>query len=223
MVKTSLKLLAMLLILSIAAVSLTGCSGKNAKTADLKKTPVDSFSDISVTADVAAIDIIPEAGTFAIEYHIVNQEVSCSVKRGVLTLNAEGSENISIHSNEASYIKIYVPEGSALVSIDCESDVGNIRIRNIKADNIALDTDVGNVTLTDIEVNKRLTVEADVGNVEVSLVNAECSYTLSTGVGKVVINGTEFSGLDVKKSETAKHGPQVVLSADTGNIRFSFK
>lgn len=224
--KTICKVMAMIMCASIAAAVLSGCSGKiaeNVKIEDLNKTAIDSFSSIHLDVDVAAVDIIPEAGVFAIEYHIVNQDVAYSVKEGTLTLTAEGGKVISVNKNEHSFIKIYVPEGSEFTGIDCKCDVGDIHIEKIKVDNMTIDTDVGNVTLLDIEVNENLDVETDVGNIEANLANSDCSYNFSTDVGKIVINGTEFSGIDVKKHDTSEQGPQVNLTTSTGDISFICK
>lgn len=216
----------MVMIAFIAATVLSGCSHKsaeNAKIENLNKTALESFSSIRLEVDVASVDIIPEASGFAVEFHIVNQNVSYSVKNGVLKLTAEGREVVTINNTERSYIKIYVPEDCEFTEIDCRCDVGAICIGKIKADNISIDTDVGNVTLLDIEVKKELVVDADVGNAEISLTNPDCSYDISAGVGKVVINGAEYSELGVKKSHTSKQGPKVQINTGTGSIRFSYK
>lgn len=217
------KAIAMMMSILLAAAVLSGCSVTNGKTEDLKKTAIDSLSSINFDVDVAAIDIIPDADEFALEYHIVNQDVDCSVKDGVLTLNAKGAKSISINSDDESYIRLYVPEGSEFASIDCEGDVGDIHMESIKADDMSVKTDVGNAKLSDITINETLNVKTDVGNVEVALANSDCSYNIKADIATILINGTEFSGMDLEKSHTSEHGPQVNITTDTGNITFDCK
>lgn len=221
--KTIRKAIALIMSAAIAAAVLSGCSGAKIKTEDLKKTATDSFSSIRLNVDAAKVDVIPEADTYAIEYHIANQTVDYSVKDGVLTLKATGDKKVNINYTEQSYIKIYVPESSEFAGIDCESNVGDVRIGKIKADDITVISDVGNVILSDITVQKNLNVKTAVGNIEVDLANTDCSYNISADVAQIVINGESFSGIEVKKSYASANGPQVTISTATGSIRFDSK
>lgn len=219
------KVIAIMMSVSIVFAVMTGCSvqtAENAKLEELSKTSVENFNSINLDVNVATVDIIPEADEFAIEYHIENQDVDYSVKDGMLTFNAKGSSNNGINLNERSYVKIYVPSDSEFSVIDCKCNVGDINIEKIKVDNMTLNTAVGNVTLQNIEVNENLDVETNVGNVDTNLTNADCSYDIATGVGKILINGAESSGLDVKKNDASAQGPQVNINTDTGNISFNF-
>lgn len=211
----------------LVVAMLSGCSKtslkKDAKSDSLEKTTIDSFSSIKVDVDVASIDLIPEANAFAIEYHIVNQDVDYSVKDGALTLIAKGGKNVTVNSDDISYIKIYVPKGAAFTSIECDADVGDIKIEKINVDDMTIHTAVGNATFSDINVNKQLSIETEVGNIEVSLTNADSSYNIKADMAEVMINGKKFSGVDIKKSHTSKNGPQVDLATQTGNIKFDYK
>lgn len=223
--KTIHKVIAIMLGVLIAASLLSGCSmgtNEKKKTEDMQKTAVESFSSISLEVGVAAVDIIPEADEFAIEYHIVDQTVEYSVKDGLLTMTAKGGNVITVNDNEQSYIKIYVPQGSEFDAIDCTTDVGDVRIEKCKVDAMTINTDVGKLNISAVEVNKTLTVKTAVGDVDIALVNTECSYDISADVGDISINGIDHSGMDVTESYSAENGPQVSITTATGNINFEF-
>ena len=212
-----------MMIVSMMMLTLFGCSSQNAKIEDLEKTTTDSFNNINLNVDVAKIDIIPSSDEFAIEYHIVNQNVDYSIKNETLELSAKAGKKASVNKIDISYIKIYVPEDSEFTNINYKGDVGSIHIKCIKVDDMKIITDVGNVALVDIYVNDKLSIKTDVGNIDAALTNADCSYDIRTDIAKISINGKEFSGVEVNKKNNSTHGPKVKLITDTGNINFEYK
>lgn len=207
----------------LVALMLSGCIGKNDSVDDLSKTTIGSFSSMNFDVSVAQIDIIPGGDEFAMEYHIVNQSVDYGVENGVLAMNVGGNEKVSINSDDKSYIKVYVPEGSEFSSVECKVGVGEVGIQSIKADDMSVKADIGSVTLSDIKVNKMLSVKTEVGNMEVALANSDCSYNIKADIANVTINDEEHTGLNFEEKHKSQNGPQVNLTTNTGDICFDYK
>lgn len=211
-------------VLGFAILS-TGCSIKpftKDTVYTLDKTTIDSFSNIDMNIDVSEIDIIPTSDDFAIEYNIVNQDIDYSVKGDVLTIDTSKFKSWGATDCKDSYIKIYVPENSELTNIDCTCLVGMIRISDLTADTMTIDSSVADLRLENILVNSNLKIKNSVGSTDVNLANSDCSYKVTSSVGGVKINDNSYSGLDVNMNHKSENGPKVTINSSTGHVKLNY-
>ena len=207
----------------IAGLVLGGCSSQKlfhkSVVYSLDKTEVDSFTSMDLDIAVAKIDIIPTGDEFAIEYSVMNQNIEYSVKNNVLKVKAE--EIDEVNEVKESYVKIYIPEDYEFEDIECSCEVGSIYLNDLTADNISIDSSVGNVELQGVVVNKELKVSNNVGNTKIDLENDDFSYSVKSDLGKVNIKGEDFSGFDVDKEFKADNGPMVTIESNTGDVKLA--
>lgn len=207
----------------VAGFVFAGCSSQKlfhkSVVYSLDKTEVDSFTSMDLDIVVAKIDIIPTADEFAIEYSVMNQNIEYSVKNNVLEVKAEQIDEVN--EVKESYVKIYIPEDYEFEDIECSCEVGSIYLNDLTADNISIDSTVGNVELQGVVVNKELKVSNNVGNTIIDLENDDFSYSVKSDLGKVNIKGEDYSGFDVDKEYEADNGPMVTIESNTGDVKLA--
>lgn len=104
-----------------------------------------------------------------------------------------------------------------LKDVDITSDVGDVDVREIIAENFECILDVGDLTAENAEFTE-CTIDADVGDVDVSLIGEIKDYNVSleTGVGEARLNGEKV------KSSSRINAPDAEgfldISADVGDI-----
>lgn len=199
---------------------------------------LDAFGKISVEADT--LDITIEKGKeYSLTYHAAGKDApEYSLEDGVLTVTQKQKKHwhIGIVQSQPAAVIITVPEGAVLKDVDITSDVGDVDVREIIAENFecildvgdltaenaeftecTIDADVGDVMLDKVRA-KNLEAISDVGDVDVSLIGEIKDYNVSleTGVGEARLNGEKV------KSSSRINAPDAEgfldISADVGDI-----
>ena len=115
---------------------------------------------------------------------------------------------------------ITIPSGTHLSNIDINASVGDIRLRELNADDIEIDLNVGAIDVRKVQFN---TIECDNNVGEISIEPAadldEYTMSLSTDVGEVRVDGQSY-----RRSYNSKNdGRTKKIKADTNvgeiNIR----
>ncbi len=174
---------------------------------------LEKFSSIRIDAAVMGITI-EEGDDFKIEGSF-NREIlkpEISIKNGQLNViqGKRKSHGINMGSQNCRMV-ITIPSGNSLSTIDINSNVGDIRLREITADEIDVDLNVG-----EIDIRKVDFIECDcdnnVGEISIIPLSSLNDYDISakTDVGEVRVDGRSH-----KKSYSARGNGKNKIKANT--------
>lgn len=141
-----------------------------AKNRDLK-----SFNCISVEVDISNIEIIPgDKYKIELEYREDENEVNYEVEEKILKIKQKKDERdfkteIGRSKKEfRGYIKIYIPKNKTIEDLSIDSYISDLKIKQIKINNIEIDCQLGDIFLDKIFIKDKLDIEDEMGNVNLS-------------------------------------------------------
>lgn len=225
MMKGFNKRITVLLLLLAAGTLFTGCGfhyvagwGTNildpedAKDFEIKKSVVEPITSIEIQTRVADVELIQADNYYVeIDYRYWDQEPEYSLENGRLVFDDSDAlpDSYSINFNLRNTIKIYLPEASALTSLDIDNASGDVSIEDFVADDMnvtvsygdftvknaaALDADVtlssGTSKISDFQVSK-LDFTNSYGNAKFTNINTE---------NQLLPSGTSLESIDIEMS-----------------------
>ncbi|MCM1216980.1 MAG: DUF4097 domain-containing protein [Lachnospiraceae bacterium] len=159
---------------------------------------LDPFDSIKIDADILELWIGEGDGGY-IEYECTKGlDPTCEVKDGVLYVrqNAKKTWTLFGVNNNNAELRVTVPRGTDLGTIDIEIDVGNIELDGLKATRCDIEASVGNIEISACTFDA-CGFDSDTGNVVVedaALGNASCS----SAVGNVELRDCTFGNLKIE-------------------------
>lgn len=168
----------------------------------IKNEELSSFKSIDIASNFNNIDII-KSDRYAIEiqYEGDNSEVNYTIKDEKLVIEESKLKykgiNIDFRIGDSQiprYIKVYVPSGVDLDSIDVKSDNTNITMNDISASDILLHCKYGNINAENINTDT-VNVEMNNGNINIKKLNSNNNAVLKNLYGNIEISDSKFNKL----------------------------
>ena len=174
---------------------------------------LNKFSSVKVDAAVMGITI-EQGNEFSIESSF-NKEIlrpvfSVNGNQLIVTQGRRKQHGINMGSNNCRMV-ITIPSGTSLSSIDINSNVGDVRLRDIKAEEIEVNLNVGEVDVRNVEFAE-IDCSNNVGEISINPVSdlKEYDISASTDVGEVRIDGRNY-----KKSYNSRGNGHKKIKANT--------
>ena len=153
---------------------------------------LDEFSSIRIAASVMGITI-EQGDEFRIESsfnkEILRPEFSVKGNQLVVTQAGRKQQGINMGSQNCRTV-ITIPSGTSLSSINIDSNVGDVRLREIDAEDIDVNLNVGEINVRNIDFTE-INCNTNVGEISINPVSRLDDYDInaSTDVGEIRING----------------------------------
>lgn len=177
---------------------------------------LQDFSSIKIDTHVTAIRI-QEGDTFHIKstYNRESLKPNCEVTDGRLNISQKYYQKSPFY--QACKLYITVPSDTKLASIEIDSDVGDVEIRNLAGDKCKIDLNVGKIELSKSNFDEIL-VDNNVGEISISMNNdlSEYSLDLSTDVGEISVADNSYKQQYKSKANSSK---RIVVDNNVGEIR----
>lgn len=182
------------------------------------------------TADIA-VSVSPDAEKIAVKYPVrTNADgeqaaVSLKTENGTLYI-AESDDNfepVTWHIGSVPPVEIVLP-AAEYGSLHLQTDTGDMRITDVTAaQNITLQTDTGDIELSGGSA-ANISATADIGDIRITDVTAAQKITLKSDVGDLTLNSVIAAEIeaDAGTGNVSANGiaaDAIGLSADTGDIR----
>lgn len=156
---------------------------------------IEKFSSIRLNAAVMGITI-EQGDEFRIESSF-NKEIlrpvfSINGNQLVVTQGRRKQQGINMGSQNCRTV-ITIPSGTSLSSIDIDSNVGNVRLREIDAEDIDVNLNVGEIDVRNVDFTE-INCNTNVGEISINPVSKLNEYDInaSTDVGEIRINGRNY-------------------------------
>lgn len=156
---------------------------------------LESFSSIKIDAAVMGITI-EQGDDFRIESSFNRESMrpkfSVNGNKLVVSQGARKQHGINMGSQNCRLV-ITIPSGTSLSSIDIDSNVGDVRLRELEAEEIDIDLNVGEIDIRNVVFNE-LRSNNNVGEISINPVSNLDDYDISasTDVGEVRIDGRNY-------------------------------
>lgn len=138
----------------------------------------DSIDKLDIDLDISNLTI-KYGSNYKIE---TNNKIKCISKNNKLGFTDSGLN----HKIKDSLLVITIKENKIFNEIDIESDLGNVNIDELKVNKFDLNIDLGNTIIKSLE-SKIVDIETDAGNFELLNGNID-ELKVSSGFGKSKIN-----------------------------------
>ena len=156
---------------------------------------LEKFSSIRLNVAVMGITI-EQGDEFRIESSF-NKEIlrpvfSINGNQLVVTQGRRKQQGINMGSQNCRTV-ITIPSGTSLSSIDIDSNVGNVRLREIDAEDIDVNLNVGEIDVRNVDFTE-INCNTNVGEISINPVSKLNEYDInaSTDVGEIRINGRNY-------------------------------
>ena len=182
---------------------------------------LENFSSIKIDAAVMGITI-EQGDDYRIESSFNRESMrpkfSVNGNKLVVSQGARKQHGINMGSQNCRLV-ITIPSGTSLSSIDIDSNVGDVRLRELEAEEIDIDLNVGEIDVRNVVFNE-LRSNNNVGEISINPVSNLDDYDISasTDVGEVRIDGRNY-----KKSYNSRGNGHKKINVNTNvgeiNIR----
>jgi len=178
---------------------------------------LDKFSAIRIDGSVMEIRV-EEGDKFYFDSTFTRDWLrpNVSVENDTLVIKQGRQKNGFKGGNNNCRIVITLPSGTKLSDIVIDSNVGDIRLRELSAEKIDIQTNVGEVSVRDVSFD-RLEVDSNVGEISIDPVYNlnEYSISASTDVGEVRVDGKKYKR---NYNSTGSTDKRIKLSANVGEV-----
>ncbi|WP_022931101.1 DUF4097 family beta strand repeat-containing protein [Treponema bryantii] len=178
---------------------------------------LDKFSAIRIDGSVMEIRV-EEGDKFYFDSTFTRDWLrpNVSVENDTLVIKQGRQKNGFKGGNNNCRIVITLPSGTKLSDIVIDSNVGDIKLRNLFAERIDIQTNVGEVSVRDVSFDK-LEVNSNVGEISIAPVYSidEYSISASTDVGEVRVDGKKYKR---NYNSSGSTGKRIKLSANVGEV-----
>ena len=156
---------------------------------------LEKFSSIRIDAAIMGLSI-EQGEDFRIESSFNKEYLKpvFSVEGGKLTIKQTGKKKSGINGGGHNCrVVVTIPSGTRLESINIDSNVGDVKLRNLDADDIDIDLNVGEISVRDVAFNN-IDCDNNVGEISIYPVGNldDFSMSLSTDVGEVHVDGKRY-------------------------------
>lgn len=233
-----------LLLAAVFLFSLAGCTFQTKeREPELHEGALDSeFTALKLDVDVAQITVTPGDG-FRVEYGLCNEPEISTADDGTLTIREKAADHwwdgIHFTQNIQPYVKVTVPAGTVLSTVDVTVDVGDVEISKLELGALHVDADVGDLDCREMAVAgavqmevdtgdiafdgsaARIDADTDVGSLKFLLPGAAADWAmeLETDVGEITVDGMHQGS----RYETRGGQYQLEAESDTGDVEVAFQ
>ena len=207
----------------------------------------DEFDSISLKTNTADISFLPsDSGECkAVCYEEANRKHSVEVKDGTLNINLTderkwyeyiginiGAPEITVYLPKKEYTSLQIKESTGDIQItedfkfervDVSTSTGDIKVKNISANNLNLSVSTGKVTVSDVNCLGDIKVKVSTGKTD--LENITCKGFVTTGsTGDIILNNVIASeDFSVKRSTgdvkfEGCDAAEISVKTDTGRV-----
>lgn len=178
---------------------------------------LDKFSAIRIDGSIMEIRV-EEGDRFYFDSTFTRDWLrpKISVENETLVVK-QGRQKIGFKGgNNNCRVVITVPSGTKFSDIVIDSNVGDIKLRNLFTERIDIQTNVGEVSVRDVSFDK-LEVNSNVGEISIAPVYSidEYSISASTDVGEVRVDGKKYKR---NYNSSGSTGKRIKLSANVGEV-----
>ncbi len=168
-------------------------SDSDSKRNDFSET-LQNFSSIRIDSSVMEI-IIEEGSEFKAEgfYTKYWLEPTITVENNKLEIKQNKKKPSVTSGNQNCRVVVTLPAGTNLEFINIDSNVGEIKLRDIKAEKIDLDVNVGEVSVRNVSFDE-ISCDTNVGEINIDPEGnlEDYSISLSADVGTVHVDGRNY-------------------------------
>ncbi|MDD6481838.1 MAG: DUF4097 family beta strand repeat-containing protein [Lachnospiraceae bacterium] len=159
---------------------------------DKNRIDLDAFDTIDVDTDVAELNLV-SGDTYSISISANKKLVpEYKVSDGTLTIKHTAHVRNLIGSKKCK-ITVTVPE--ALDKIDISSDVGDVTLTDIEANEVTLTADVGDLNIDSCDFES-VTIDANVGDADLQDI-VFTNMEITSDVGDVDISAGDLNGYEI--------------------------
>ena len=177
----------------------------------------DSFSEIEVDAAVMEL-VIEEGSAFKVEgpYNREYLKPEITVNNGVLKVFQKGKKRTVNAGSHKCRVVITIPSGTSLNAVYVNSNVGDVKVREIEAKSINIEVDVGEIDVRRAAF-ETIECETNVGEITIDPQDAFDDYDISasTDVGEVRIDGRSYKRSYNQRTNSSK---KITAKANVGQI-----
>ena len=184
-----------LLLAAVFLFSIAGCTFQTKeREPELHEGALDSeFTALKLDVDVAQITVTPGDG-FRVEYGLCNEPEIGTADDGTLTIREKAADHwwdgIHFTQNIQPYVKVTVPAGTVLSTVDVTVDVGDVEISMLELGSLHVDADVGDLTLQSLTVQGAVDLSADVGNLDCREMVVIGAVQMEVDTGDIAFDGS---------------------------------
>lgn len=173
---------------------------------------LEKFSSIRINAAVMGLTI--EEGTgFNIDAFYTKDYLKpeINIKNGGLEIVQHGKKNGFNNGNQNCRVVITVPGGTDLNDVDIDTNVGDVKIRELNIGKIDINLNVGEIDVNNVDFDS-LDCDTNVGEISINPVSKLDDYDISasTDVGSVRVEGRSY-----KRSYNSRGNGKKRIKADT--------
>lgn len=150
----------------------------------------EMFSKISVTADAMNLKV-QNGKDYSLSYSgAEGLKPKYEIRDGELTVTQHNAQRnfFGLFSDYKATVVITVPDKAVLDEMNINMSVGNVDISGISSDACDIDSNVGDVNISECTINGTAAAESNTGNIDIS----DCSFNdmnLSDNTGNIRIDG----------------------------------
>jgi len=176
-----------------------------------------AFSGIEVNAAVMEL-VIEEGEAFKVEgpYNRDYLKPELSLNNGVLKVIQKGKKRTLNAGSHRCRVVITIPRGHALDSVYINSNVGDVKIRELEAKTIGINVNVGEIDVRRVDFES-IDCETNVGEISINPLDGLDDYeiTASTDVGEVNVDGRSYKR---SYNQRGAGNKKIKVNANVGEI-----
>jgi uncharacterized membrane protein len=164
----------------------------------MEYTEMSEFHSVNIDLNAGDIKIV-EGKEFAVEYGLYSSNVECYVKNDRLTITETSEKGIGTFgfdfTSQNPSVIVYVPKDmeEAFESLDMKTNMGDVKVIDLTAENVKGETDMGDVELSGIFSGK-ITADTNMGDVTVE---GEVTGSLSIKSDMGDVKATGYLACDI--------------------------
>lgn len=192
--------------------------GRNVITYVEETENLEEFDSMDIAMEYGNVSVIP-SDHYGIEYCVDSRYgFTPEVVNGCLTAKEKdivrnydewviwgmGSGSVLSGSRKDEYIKVYVPKEAEFTSVKVYADCGEVECSGIKADKLELNTDFGDMSLSDMQ------------GTETTLLAGSGKLELTGFAGETLVIQNEFGDVNMENVESTK---SVNVTTESGRLK----
>ncbi len=143
----------------LMVIGLTGCKAEKAQSFTFKPSDV---SDIEIETGGASVSIVKGSDS---NIEVTYTQDVATLQDGVLKINIP-MPKAGVNVKKQADVTIYVPD-KVFEEIKIKSEVGNVKVENVNTEQLTVDTQYGNITLSGME--GQIAAKAEMGSINTDL------------------------------------------------------
>ncbi len=177
----------------------------------------ESFSAIEVNGAVMEL-VIEEGNAFNVEssYNRDYLKPEVSLSNGLLKVIQKSKKRTMNGGSHRCRVVITIPSGNALDSVFIDTNVGDVKVRELETKSIDINVNVGEIDVRRVTFES-IECESNVGEITIDPLDGidDYSITASTDVGEVKVDGRSYKRSYNQKGSGSK---KIKVEANVGEI-----